>query len=273
MTTCPLCHKRPKKVHANAKWCGVCARKLVKKPRSNMTPAQVSRALRLRGKLKREEVARRVGVSAATIGRLGRELGLSFASVAHTYRAAPGLIEAVTAYYSKHGKVKTQKKFPNVKIRSIVERYPCEPRQIRWTDDQIVDAARMAGLIPMARQAKIFNRPNARVGSIRSLWVKRMKMGGGSLHGLRPWQAQAILRPGYPVIRMGYWNRRCNTNPGPPKVRALALWCDIEPWILEGTPAFIREGIRAMAQFQRWLYRTQNPRRAILALLRKGNAV
>jgi hypothetical protein len=44
------------------------------------------------------------------------------------------LVKKVCAYYEKNGKLKTQKKFPEFSVRSIIERNydKFSPRQKRW---------------------------------------------------------------------------------------------------------------------------------------------
>jgi hypothetical protein len=264
---CPDCKVRLVKDHWNAKRCGPCAKMRVSRPHHAMTPAQVRQALALRGKCTRKEVARRVGVTDVAINRLGRELGVSFS--AKPYSTNPGLVARVAAYYARHGRQATQKRFPDVCVRSIVERYPHRPRQARWTDEQIVQAARMAGLVSAKRQAEMFNRPNAREGSIKSLWAKRFGRGGAHIHGLSKHAARALLRPGFPTVATQFWAMRHWANDLPFS-REIVLWCDVEKWLLPGTPDFLRDAVRTMADFQRWLFKTETPRRAILALLRKA---
>jgi hypothetical protein len=204
---CPDCKVRLVQDHGNAKRCERCAEARRQQPHHAMTPQQVRHALALRGKMSRAAIAQRVGVSLPSIFRLGRELGISFALVRSPDYAR--LIERVNAYYVKHGRAATQKRFPDVRVRSIVERYPHAPRQVRWTGKQIVQAARMAGLVSMERQARIFNRPNAHAGAIQSLWMKRFRHGGANIHGVSKHAARALLRPGYPTVDTVTWSRGC----------------------------------------------------------------
>lgn len=264
---CPDCQVRLVRDHWNAKRCGPCAKARVKRPHHAMTPAQVRHALALRGQCPRKEVARRVGVTDVAINRLGRELDLSFS--AKPYSTNPLLVAQVTAHYARHGRPATEKRFPNINVRSIVERYPHRPRQTRWTDDQIVQAARMAGLVSAKRQAELFNRPNAHEGSIKALWMKRFGAGGAHIHGFSKHAARALLRPGFPTVKTQFWAMRHWANACA-FTRELVLWCDMEEWLLPGTPDFLRDAVRTMADFQRWLFKTESPRRAILALLRKA---
>lgn len=263
---CPSCKQELVQQHHNAKWCAVCAAERRKKPPSSLTPAQVRKALKLRGTMLKDDVAKAVGVSRAAITRLGRERGVSFSAM--PYATNPKLVARVIAHYDKHGRIATQKRFPDVSVRAIVEHYGRgrQPRQVRWTDEQIVAAARMAGIVSMERQAEIFGRPGAHKGSIRSLWIKRLKVAGGGIHGMSAHTARHLLRPGFPVVTTQFWNTRRGSSEFS---RQIVLWCDMGPWLRRGTPPFVREGIKAMTNFQRWLFKTDNPRKAILAMLRK----
>jgi AcrR family transcriptional regulator len=263
---CPDCKVRLVKDHWNAKRCTVCAEVRATWPTGKLTSAQARQAMALRGKMKRADIAKRLGVSVPSLYRFGRDEGISFALVRSPEYVR--LVERVSRYYERHGRKATEKRFPDVRVRSIIERYPHAPRQIRWTGEQIIQAAKMAGLVSMERQAKIFNRPGTNQGAIRSLWTKRFRLAGGNIHGVSNHTARALLRPGYPAIRTQFWitrNQRCDRA----FARRIVLWCDMEPWLLPGTPLFLRDAVRAMAEFQRWLFKTQEPRRAILALLRR----
>lgn len=259
--TCPVCRRRPVTAHRNSKYCAQCRAVRRKRPVGNVASWQARLLLRLRGTMTRDELADVVGLSRATVFRFGRDLGLSFRREMYT----PELRAEVIAHYEQHGGPATEEAFPNVRVRSIVERNAYEPRQIRWTDAQIVEAARMAGLVSMKRQAKLFNRPNADVGSIKSLWMKRFGMSGGQLHGLSNWMAKEILEPGYPVLQTEFWQTRV---PGRRTgKRGLVLWCTMGPYLSPGLPKFMYDAVETMARFQRWLFWSQQPEKVIAKML------
>jgi hypothetical protein len=232
------------------------------------------------GKVERSEIARRLGTSLPNVRRYCRDEGISLAV---TYYP-DDVREEVCRYYVKHGKVKTQKRFPNVKVRSIVERYNVYGRrQIRWTGPQLMDAARFAGIISLEAQAQYFKRPRAHAGSIRSLWMKRFGQSGGSLHGLKRQLAMQLMdgvRVTYhhskaPLIRMPvdpvdapWWLPRPKGERWRILPRQIYLWVDIERHLREDLAEEIKAGVRALARFQRWLYGTSRVRYKIRRLQR-----
>lgn len=262
LTLCPGCNKRPKKKHHNAKWCTVCAAALLRAPASVLTEAQKQFVLASHGKLTYAQIQERLGVSSSAITRYKRDAGISL----RVKRYAPEVISDVLACYEEHGKHETQQRFPDVCIRSVVERCKHKPRLRRWTEPEIIEAARMAGLIPPDVQAVGFNRPRAHAGSIHSFWNKRMGGLGGRLHGLPVETAKTILRPGFPVIETPLWIAR-KRGPSRRHRRRLVLWCQMRPWVHPDTPEFIRDAIRTMTQFQKWLFCTRDPAAAIRDLL------
>lgn len=146
---------------------------------------------KLAGTMKQSELALRVGCSRSNLIRWARDAKVSLDSLSYK----PELVRSVCLFYELHGKVKTQKTFPNVKVRSIVERYKqFRPRQIRWKNDQLIEAVKMAGLVSPKAQAKYFNRPNAHTGSIQSLWMKKFGHGQSQMNGLVHLYAKGLIR-------------------------------------------------------------------------------
>ena len=250
---CLVCKKRNAKKHANAKYCGPCAEDLKKRPVGRLTASQIRKAKKLAGTMKREDVAAAVGSGRTNFNRWARESGINFNSLKYK----PETIQKVCEYYVEHGKTKTQKNFPKVKVRSIVERYlkklDLPPRQARWTDQQCVELVKMAGIVSMRAQARWFDRPNAHRGSIQSAWMKKFKHGGGSTNGLS-WHVAKHYTDGYcPVLQTKFWVTRNKTRQHESQ-RMLVLWVDLEKYMNPDTPNHIKDGIRALARFQRWVH-------------------
>lgn len=249
---CGLCKKRPKRRHFNSKWCVSCALELRKRPRSTLTKEQIHQAESLIGKMDRRDIAQELGTSISNLKRAFKNKTLAFHN---KYKSNPALVKQVCEYYEKHGKLKTQKKFPTINLRSVVERYPHKKRQIRWTDDQIAEAARMATFVTFDKQAKIFNRPGANEGSIKSLWMKKFNFYPAQLHGMCHNMGKHIVSSKCPQIKLNFMR--------------LYLWVDMEKHLLIGVPRSIRDGIKTMAHFQRWIYNTDNPKKTILTYINK----
>lgn len=255
MSLCPNCLSQSKQKHFNSKWCKSCAEGFKHRPRCNLTEFQKKEALRMRGKYTKEEIAKKIGASRSGVMRLGRDLNLSF-NHCNRYKANPQLVKQVCKYYEKYGKIKTQKKFPHINVRSIVEHYNYfKPRQTKWTESQIKDLAQMAGIISMESQAKFFQRPNAHKGSIISVWMKNFKRSGGSLNGISWNIAKHFVTNDCKPIQTKFWSQRNSTTQNLKK-RKLVLWTEINQYIRPELPIHIKEAIACLSRFQEWLYGT-----------------
>jgi hypothetical protein len=211
-------------------------------------------------------MAELLGVSVSNIKRAF--VGTSIWFQNGKYKNRPELVAQVMGYYAKHGKPATVKRFPDVNVKSIIDRpeyYGLKKanRQIRWTDEQIIEAARMAGLVSPSAQAKYFNRPRAHAGSIKSLWMKKFKIGGGGVNGMVYWMAKDLVSPNAPYLKPVGESR----NKQPVEFRKLLLWVDMHRHVRPEVPEFIKDAIRTMAEFQKWLHGTKDPRKKILKMI------
>jgi hypothetical protein len=265
---CPACQERKVQKHHNAKWCAECALQFRKRPRSTLTPEQQQMVRDLAGTMTSRKVAQTIGTSWANVARFARDNKISLDSI--SYR--DDVIEKVCRYYEKHGGVATQKKFPNVKVRSIVKRHKLfSPRQVRWTDEQLVQVARFAGLISADDQARYFNRPRANAGSIKAAWMKRFGRGGSGVNGLSEYVGRHFVTERCPIIRTQFWAqrrfRKGKSTHG--SARKLYLWVDIKKHMRADVPEWFRECVTVLAKFQRWLHGTSNVREQVLKLIRE----
>ncbi len=147
---CPSCNKRLTREHHNSKWCLPCANEKRRRPKGTLTATQRAFARKHRADMPREEIARRLGVSSSNLKRSCRDVRFCFQN--GKYKNDPRLIKRVAEHYSDHGWEATAKSFPKVKIKSIIHRgdyygFKLKPRQIRWKEEEIILAARMAGLV------------------------------------------------------------------------------------------------------------------------------
>lgn len=211
----------------------------------------------------RKQCAKHLGVSIANVQRAARDMGMSLA----VRRYPQAVVDAVIAHYEEHGGPSTRQAFPGVSIRSIIERVPHELRHQRWSDDQLVLAARMVGFISYDAQAAIIDRPRARAASIRCLWTKRFGIVNmGHIHGLSRHEAKLFLRPGYPEIDSPFMERRASGCQPKKGGRHTVIWAEMEPWLRDDVPKFFVDIVRTMAMFQRWLYGSQDVRGTILGM-------
>lgn len=274
MRLCQSCKKTRVRGHFNRKWCRPCALDRRVRPKSTLTAEQRAFVLEHRGEISGREMAKELGTSWSNVMRFARDRGLSLATLSGSrkWKMQPKVVRKVLDYYFKHGKPATEKAFPGLSVKSIVDRpeyygVKRKYRQTRWTDAEIVLAAKMAGLVDGKRQARIFKRPNANEGSIKSLWMKRFGHGGGNIHGMSEWMARELLTPGYPLLKTSCWAPRKGSKKKHFQ-RGIVLWVDMEKRLLSDVPDFIREGVSTLAEFQRWLFKTNDPRPEIRRMVR-----
>lgn len=205
----------------------------------------------------RREIAEALGTSLANLKRAFRGTRLAF----YNYCTVnPGLVRQVNKYYETHTLDETAKAFElkPKQVDHIVNRYKQHaPKQLRWTDQQIIEATRMAGLVSLKNQAKYFNRPRANVGSIKSLWAKRFESRAAAVNGMAHWQAKHLV-----IVKARYLQAR-------PRAHRVILWVDMEKCLKSEVPKFIEDAIRIMADFQRWLWKSNNPKPLILKMIKE----
>jgi hypothetical protein len=248
---CVLCGVRPRRsAHFNTIYCATCRRERLRRPRSNVTPEQADQLRQLAGHVSQQEIQQRLGLSKAAISRWLREQGLK---VKHFNAPDDTTIDAVCRVYETGGRHAVEQQFPQVRVRSVIERYKrYRPRQIRWTAQQQLEAARMAGLVSRNAQARYFGRPNAYGGSIRSLWAKRFQCAPGDVNGLGGHLAWQIALPGVPAVLVP-------TDTGAPGPKMRVLWLDLAQWLKPDVDPLIRQMIETLAAFQQWLHATDDP--------------
>lgn len=252
MRFCLNCKTEPRKPHPNSKYCKKCSDYFRKSPRRFLTKDKVEIIKELAGHVPKEVIADYLGISTNYLKP--KVLGISF-NYYNIYKKDPNLVSKVCKYYEKHGKVKTQKEFPNIKVRSIVERYKnFKPRQTRWKNEQLIELLRMAGLISFDAQAKFFKRPNAHRGSIQKKWVN-LNGSPTLINGMFKSVVKHIVTKKAPYIKL---------KTG----QYILLWVDMEKCLRDWVPDFIKEAIDTMADFQRMLFGSY-PRRSVLMMIKK----
>ena len=244
LALCVACQARPRRTpHPNTKYCGPCQQRLLRAPRSQVTAAQAAHILALRNTMPRWQIAERVGITRAQLHRYLREQGLT--SNARDY--AQDVVTAVCATYAALGHRQTQAFFPDVVVRSIVERHKdYAPRQIRWTGAQQVEAVRMGGLVSVAAQLRYFARPNAFDGSIKKFWARVVGCAPRDVHGLGIHQVWRLGHPGVPAVLV----RQATQTGG----RAIVLWLDLVGHLRPGVDPEVRRLVEVLARFQAWLF-------------------
>lgn len=244
MRKCLDCEIKLSGEHFNRKTCEPCSIKRRKHPKGTMTKKQIAMAKNLAGTMPRDNIARKIGVSVSNLKRSCK--GIKFYYF-NKYANNPDLVKEVCAYYEKNGKTKTQTHFPNVCVRSIVERYKIfKPRQSRWTAEQKIELLKMAGLVSKENQAKFFKRPLANKGSIVSVWQKSLPGNPSFFHGFNLQKGRMFLKKSCPLTH----GQSCHGGGS----GAIFLWVDAVNHIKGDCPEFIKEAIFAMSFFQNKLF-------------------
>lgn len=257
---CKECNISPKQNHKNSKYCKPCALKLRKRPRANLTDSQISKLKKLAGTIYYEKLAKQIGASRSSVMRYARDNNINV----NTHKYRPEIVEETLRFYEKHGKTKTQEKFPSVKVRSIVERYKdFKPRQTRWKDKEIIELVKMAGLICPRSQARYFNRPRSNEGSIKSVWIKKMKCPPTRINGLPHSVAKNLVTKDIKYIKTYGLSRDKKTV----QYIRLALWIDIEKHMKKQVPGYIKKSVSACAHFQRWLHHGEDVKKEIKRII------
>lgn len=251
----------PARPHPNARYCTPCREARRRQPRSCVTPAQAAQLRPLLGTMPVLQLCQQVGISKAAYQRWRLEEGMTLRNNAYH----PETVEAVLRVYEQasrgKGKHAVREQFPDVTVRSIVERYRAyTPRQIRWTDAQVREAAKMAGLVSHTAQARWFSRPHAASGSLHSLWKKRFQCAPSDLNGFGVHRAGQLATLGCPAVLVQ------RLEAGAPIAKILCL--DLARWLHPDVPDWVRDGVAALATFQAWLHGTDDPA-AIRAMIQE----
>lgn len=247
MKYCAHCSKSlGGKAHFNQIYCPPCAEIYRKKPKHTLTRSQIAEARKLAGTMYAKDLARHIGSSLSNLKRWASVSKISLN--AHRYK--PSVVKKVTEFYIQHGKHATAKKFPDIRVRSIIERYLAgiKPRKKPLQDDVFIKIAKMAGLVSFNTQARIIDRSNFNSGGVRAAWSKRMNSSGHSLNGLYRQVAMRYVKGSCPFYNpfVHDYNRRAQLQ--------ISLWIDMENHLRDDLPNHIVDLFKVMAKFQRWLH-------------------
>lgn len=255
--------------HSNRKRCEDCAAKSRQKPLGTMTKAQIKIVRSLADKKKLDDIAKELVVSRSNLIRSVKPFNISF-TYHNKHKNNPEMVKKIFCYYEKHGKVKTQEKFPDIKVRSVIERYKLfSPRQIRWTDKEYIEAVKMAGLVSFKSQWIYFKRPLAYEGSIKSFWMKKFGFGSGKVNGLATHRGKNFVSDKCKPIKTmsGYTRNKKEFS------KSVYLWVDIEKHLNPSTNKDFKKAIKSLAKFQRWLWQSENPKPKILKMIKERELI
>jgi hypothetical protein len=260
---CNFCKKNKKStLHPNCKYCNKCKLFLRKKPRHNLSNNQQKIVDKYAGKITRKQICAKARCSETSLKRYADEKGYDLKSFA-IHKRNHETVKKVLDFYKTHTLPETQKKFKNIRVRSITEHYGDNVKQTKWVDAEIIKVVKMAGLLSLEKQAFLLKRLNSNAGGIRSFWSKKQNAKAKNINGLPKGIAYDLVKKDIPFITTDFGSGTRNT-------RRLCLWVDIANNLREDLDDHIKQAIFAMAKFQKWLH-GRNFRVSINNILEAGN--
>ena len=260
---CKECGKIINVPHFNQTKCVECCEYLKKYPKTTMTHEQIEKAKTMIGRKTRHEICSELGISLASLKRAFRGTRIPWTKEFINQQMA----EKVSKYYETHTLEETQKKFKNIRIRSIIERYKIhKPKCVKWTDHDVVEQVRMQGLVSYNAQAKFFKKKKLNKGGIKSLCSKRNYKGfsRSNIHGMFQHKAIYFVKKSCPFLEVKGLDRETAINK-----RYLYLWCDMRKHLRTDCPESVKQIIDIGFQFQKWLYKSDNPKKEILKIIKQ----
>lgn len=204
---------------------------------------------------KRKDIAKEIGISETKLRRIAKGSGyeFTFAKARPFGKYSKELTEEVISFFEEHGISETKKKYPDVRVRSIIERYPRKkPRQRNWKDEEIIQAIKFGPFVSNENQYKFFKRPGAYQGSIKALWAKKIKGTKLRTHGLPFYIASKIIDGKKAVL-----HKTAFKNP-----KHICTWQTLKENLKDDCPAVFKVAIEAGYEFHVWLY-GENPNEEI----------
>lgn len=151
----------------------------------------------LAGTMTREEIANSLRTSRATVNRCLRDNGIK---TGQPKQYPIEIREAVIAFYATHNKYETQKQFPDVRVRSIIERYETEAKQNFWTFEEELKVLSMVTEKSTASIAKELKRGPASVNKMLRL---RYNVSPKHLNGIAYRLCKHVLSSDYIPTKKG----------------------------------------------------------------------
>ena len=261
---CKKCNKIKIRGHFNKKYCSVCRKDLRERPKGNLTKEQILYAKKNAGVKTRSQIAKDLKTSISSLKRSCKNVSFNNPKQ-KKYKSNPNLVNSILRYYEKHGRKKTQEKFPNEKIRSVVEYYrdQFEPRNKKWTNNEFLELNKMAGIISFKDQALFLKRPGANKGSIISIWTRRNKAKQGLINGVSySRKNDFFLKENVPFVITSFGSNKVQK-------RKLILWVDAKKYMKSNIPSIIKNHICAMAEHQEKIFNVKDVRRKVLKMIKQ----
>lgn len=237
MRKCSSCNCSIENRHKNARRCVSCAKLLRKSPAHNLTPLQQKKALELAGKMYRNEIAKTIGCSRTAFTRFAKQRK-DVNWNAHRYKDE--LVEKVVNFYINNSMHDTQKKFQNVCVRSIIDRYVGKVKCIPWSEKETLALYKYTGLASYTEIAvKLGRNPCAPKR-------KRAKQVSGYVNSIPFDIAKKFVTRGCPFYYLRKTDKPCGHWTTP--------WVAMVKHLRAENPGWVNDAVASLAKFQRWLH-------------------
>lgn len=184
------------------------------------------------------DIAQDLGVSRSTIKRIGKKENIRFTFYKKSFYKRD-YKKKVLKYYENHTLEETKKKFNNNSIRSIIETNQHKEKLSRWKENEIIYVIKNYPKKNMKEIAGCLKRPNAMEGSIRSLYLKRLKFTGNFYHGLPKYKARIFVNKQCKYEKIGFYN--------------IASWENILKYKKTDCPNVVIKIAKSMILFKNWI--------------------
>ena len=186
----------------------------------------------LAGKFTREEIANKLGTSRSTVNRCLKKNNIKTGQP----KSYPiNIRNAVINFYASHTLKETQKQFPNVKVRSIIERYTTLEKQNYWTFEEELKAISMLSEKSTAEISKILGRGKR---AVSKRIQRNYQIAPKHLNGIAYRLCKHVLRSNFIPEKKG------NIY--------IVNWNDFDKYISTKNKTIL-ECVKVLAKFRTWL--------------------
>ena len=268
---CQQCKKRPKKSeHKNCKYCENCRVENLKKPKHNLSKEQQKFILNNLGKYNYKELCIIGKFSKSSLGRFCRDKKLSCKKIIYSKE----VVQKVLKFYETHNKHETQFQFPNVRVRSIIEHTPHKLKCSKWTQKELIEIIKMAGLVSFKSQSLFLKK---KTWKTVDAFIRKRNYGRFSLlNGLPKEKARYFCPASYK--NRSYYEILCpsikvKTLNESKMNKEIFLWCDIINHLKPNCPNAFKQITEAMVKFQCWIWENNNPKELILKMIKEREII
>ena len=194
--------------------------------------------------MKRIELSEQIGSSRATVNRFMRDNGLKTGQ--HT-QYPKDVVKKICEFHEQHGVKKTQEKFPDVKVRSIVERYQTNAYLASYDFKQIHLFLKYSEMLSDEQLYQLLGRSVSNRKIVCKATERMIGFGKNPsrvyLNGLPYRFVKNFTKDSIPYFKFSHGH-----------CRKLCLWYDIKKHLSKNVSLEIKEIVNIMSKFQLWLH-------------------